>query len=47
MNRHVEIVRLEGVCHISKGAECVVSGSLFKAERNLRLAALLQKIDEN
>ncbi len=43
MNRHVEIVWLEGVCHFPKGFQRIVPASLLEAKRLLRFTALLQK----
>lgn len=41
MDRHVEVVGLEGVRHLPEGAEGVAPGRLLEAKRLLRLAALL------
>lgn len=41
VNRHVKVVRLERVSHITKGAEGVVSGGLLKAKCHLWLTTLL------
>lgn len=41
MDRHVEVVGLEGVCHLPEGAEGVAPGRLLEAKCLLRLAALL------
>lgn len=42
MNWHVEIVRLEGVSHVSKGLQGVTPASLLKAKRHSRFAVFLQ-----
>src|SRR4029434_4751237 len=39
---HVEVVRLEGVGHVSKASEGVVSRRLLKAKRHLQLSTLLR-----
>lgn len=47
MNWHVEIVRLEGVSHVSKGLQGVAPAGLLKAERDSRFAVFLQKKQTN
>lgn len=42
MNWHVEIVRLEGVGHVSEGLQGVAPAGLLKAKRHGRLAVFLQ-----
>lgn len=42
MNWHIEIVRLEGVSHVSKGLQGVAPASLLEAECHSRFAVFLQ-----
>lgn len=42
MNRHVEVIRFEGICHLPKRTQRVVPVCLFKPERLVRFAAFLQ-----
>lgn len=46
MDRHVEVVGLEGVRHLPEGAEGVAPGRLLEAKRLLWLAALLPERGE-
>lgn len=41
VDRHVEVIRLERVCHLPKCAEGIVPGCLFKAKCFLWLTTLL------
>jgi len=41
MNRHVKIIRLKGVGHVTKRSEVVVSAGLLEAKSDRRLATFL------
>ena len=43
MHRHVEIVRLEGVSHVSEGAQVVLLAGLLEAERHGGFTTFLRK----
>ena len=43
MNWHVEIIRLEGVGHVSKGLEGVAPAGLLEAKSDRRFATFLRE----
>lgn len=43
MNWHVEIIRLEGIGHVSKSLEVVAPAGLLKPEGDSRFATFLQQ----
>lgn len=46
MNRHVEVVRLEGIGHVSKCLEGVAPAGLLKSKSNSGFTTFLLKINK-
>lgn len=46
MNRHVEVVRLEGIGHVSKCLEGVTPAGLLKSKSNSGFTTFLLKINK-
>lgn len=42
MNWHVEVIRFEGISHLPKCSQGIVSGCLFKSKSLMRFVAFLR-----